>query len=135
MTWNNTQPSPTQLVSQGQGTILNNMQFLGSTTGNAANGYYKLPNGLILNWGRISVTTSGTKSQSYPQAYTTAVYNVQFSLGYKSAGDLISPTVINPCIDTSSLPLSLSSVSIRVNAVPTTPSVDTLYIYWFAIGV
>lgn len=45
-------PQPNDRISDSQGQILANFQFLGSTLGNTANGFYKLPNGMILQWGK-----------------------------------------------------------------------------------
>src|SRR3990167_975251 len=79
--WNSTQPLPGQNISSGQGTILNNFQFLGESAGNSANGYYKLPNGLILNWGNISLvnTTAGT-IVTFAQAYVGVPYSIVLQL-------------------------------------------------------
>lgn len=49
-TWNTTQPSPTQLISDGQTTILNNFGFLGFPNGNNQNGWVEFPSGLIMQW-------------------------------------------------------------------------------------
>lgn len=127
-------PQANDLISNSQSQILGNFQYLGDTTGNITNpGYYKLPNGLVLNWGRIDVTTAGNKTQSYAQAYTSAVYSLQFSLAYASAGDIRDiPIVV--CIDsTANIPLSLSTAKFRVSNATTLG--NTLYIFWYAIGV
>lgn len=50
-TWNNSQPSASQNISSGQATILNDIQFLGSTSGVAQAGFIQLPNGWIIQWG------------------------------------------------------------------------------------
>lgn len=77
MTWNNNQPSPTQFISAGQGTLLNNFQFLGNTAGNLANGFYKLPNGLIINWGTGSVPNTSTGLPIvFTQSFATDVYGI-----------------------------------------------------------
>ena len=63
VTWNTTQPSPTQNISSGQGTILNNFSFLQNTSGNALPGFLQLPSGLLLQWGTtgsLTSTSSGT---------------------------------------------------------------------------
>jgi len=119
-------PQSTDLISNSQAQILANFQFLGDTTGNAAAGYYKLPNGLIVNWGNVSFTTSGTKTINYAQAYTTTVYCVQFSLSFASSG-----SIVPVCIDSTTTPASLSSAKFRVNSAPPATGI----IYMFAIGV
>lgn len=86
-TWNNTQPSASQLISDGQTTILNNVQFLGSTTGRATPGFIQFPNGIIIQWGRQSITpvayppVAGTFTQivTFPTPFPNALFNVQFS--------------------------------------------------------
>ena len=50
-TWNTTQPSLTQLISDGQTTILNNFGFLGFPNGNNQNGWVEFPSGLIMELG------------------------------------------------------------------------------------
>lgn len=70
MPWNNSQPSPTQNISTGQTTLLNNMQFLGNTstlTGQTATGspgsctstggYFTFPNGMIVQF--FTITNGG----------------------------------------------------------------------------
>ena len=47
-------PQANDQISNSQAQILGNFQFLGDTTGNTANGFYKLPNGLIVQWGFYS---------------------------------------------------------------------------------
>lgn len=44
-------PLATDLISNSQAQILGNFQFLGDTTGLTTNGFYKFPNGLIVQWG------------------------------------------------------------------------------------
>lgn len=57
-TWNATQPSPSQLISDGQATILNNFSFLNYAGGSAFPGYVMLPNGLIFQWGNTGALTA-----------------------------------------------------------------------------
>ena len=132
MTWNSTQPLPTQLISQGQATILNNFAFLGNTTGNKTPGYYKLPNGLILQWGSFLITNAGTNTQNYAIAFTTALYNLQFSLSYASSTYSVAAAG-QICIDkTNASPLTRAKFN--VNQDP--PAViQQPILYWFAIGI
>jgi hypothetical protein len=67
MTFNAQIPQPNNLISNSQSDILQNFQFLGSTTGNTFPGFYKFPNGLILQWGDTGVLTAGTVLLTYAQ--------------------------------------------------------------------
>jgi hypothetical protein len=58
-TWNNGQPIGTQNISSGQTTILNDIKFLGSATGNVQPGFIQFPNGLIAQWGKTGALVSG----------------------------------------------------------------------------
>ena len=81
MAWINNQPSPTQNISNGQSTILNNFQFLGDSStrsGQTATssdgitstgGYYKLPNGLIIQY-FITDSTSDNKKVQFLTNFT-----------------------------------------------------------------
>ena len=64
-TWNNAQPSPTQNISSGQATILNDIQFLGYAVGNTFPGYIQMPNGLIAQWGNTGVLSSGSNTLTF----------------------------------------------------------------------
>lgn len=131
MTWNSTQPLPTQLISQGQATILNNFAFLGSTTGNVTPGYYKLPNGIIVQWGSFTITSAATNSQNYAIAFPTVLYNLQFSLSYDSSAYSVTAAG-QICIDkTNATPLTVAKF--KVNASPPAPVQEPI-LYWFAIG-
>ena len=133
MTWNNTQPQPNQFISQGQGTILNDIQFLGNNAGNTQPGFMKFPNGLIMQWGIISITTVGNKTQNYPIAFPNQVFSLQFSQGWTMAGNAATYYLAGGAVtvDTSTLPLSLTAANFRVSL---TPAPNTITLYWFAIG-
>ena len=126
MTWNSTQPLPTQLISQGQATILNNFAFLGSTTGNVTPGFYKLPNGLKLVWGEttIAATTSRVITYTVAQAFTTATFNIQVT---RIAA---RPSATNPqgnyVQDT-----SITNAGFRI----VNDGAVASGFYWFAIGI
>ncbi len=70
-------PQANDLISNSQAQILGNFQFLGDTTGNLVLGFYKLPNGLIMNWGETSISGATSRNISFASAYTTAVYSIQ----------------------------------------------------------
>lgn len=61
-TWNNSQPQPTQNISDGQVTLLNNINFLGDASGVAATGWMKFPNGLIIQWGNTGALIAASNS-------------------------------------------------------------------------
>lgn len=58
-TFNGSQPQPTQNISSGQATILNNFEFLADTTGNATNGFIQFPNGIIVQWCTYTTSITG----------------------------------------------------------------------------
>jgi len=127
MSFDATQPQPTQNISSGQATILSNFAYLASVTGNSANGYYKMPNGLILNWGSANVANSAAGTTvSFNQAYTTAVYSIitqiQHNTSTGDGGTARTSYVVPGTVSTSSFKIKLVSTS--------TPEP----IYWFAIG-
>ncbi len=70
-------PLPADNISVSQGNILSNFQYLGSTTGNATSGYYKLPNGLIVQWAQTTISSATSRVISFPLTYASAVYNIQ----------------------------------------------------------
>lgn len=135
-------PQSTDLISNSQAQILGNFQFLGSTTGNVTPGFYKFPNGLILQWGSIIFNTSGNKSQNYAVAFTTQVFNLQFSLGWTSAGNaaayytgIVAGVITNPpgaVVVDNSAGLSLTQAKFRVSQNVAT---ENPVILWSAIGV
>ena len=72
-------PAPGDNISVSQGQLQSNNQFLASTIGNAANGSYTFPNGLIMQWGSKSISGAGTRTVSFLPAFTTAVYCIQIT--------------------------------------------------------
>lgn len=133
MTWNNSEPSPTQNISSGQATILNNFQFLGNSVGNVTPGYYKFPNGLIIQWGSILMDTSGNKNQAYAIPFTTQVFHLSYSLAFNSSAEALTFNAgVGNCVDKNSGTLSLTSAVIRMstNAPGEQPTA-----YWVAIGI
>lgn len=61
-TWNNSQPQPTQNISNGQVTLLNNINFLGDFSGVNFPGWIQLPNGLQLQWGNTGALALSSKT-------------------------------------------------------------------------
>jgi hypothetical protein len=70
-------PQPSDNISVSQGNILTNFQYLGATTGNIALGYYKLPNGLIIQWGQTTISSATSRVISFSQTYSTSVFSIQ----------------------------------------------------------
>lgn len=124
MTFNANIPQSTDLISNSQSDLLANNQFLGSVAGNATNGFYNLPNGLILQWGVSTGNTSGTKTVSFNVPYTTACYNVQFSLAFDSSGTTV------PIVLDRTFAFTTTQFRYRVNSSGTDWN-----LYWIAIGV
>jgi hypothetical protein len=124
MTFNANIPLATDLISNSQADLYANNQFLGSTTGNATNGYYKLPNGAIIQWGVSTGNTSGVKTVSFPISFATACYNVQFSLAFDSSGTTV------PIVLDRTFAFTTTQFKYRVNASGTDWN-----LYWVAIGV
>ena len=66
-------------LSAAQGKVLNDkITNLAITGQNSINGYCKLPNGLIFQWGRTNIDGS-SGSVNFPIAFPNALYNVQFT--------------------------------------------------------
>jgi hypothetical protein len=67
----------------GAGGALTTGNFTGSNQSLASNGYQKLPGGLILQWGSISMAFPSTTTVTFPVAFPNACLNSQISvLGY-----------------------------------------------------
>ncbi len=76
--WNNTQPSPNQLISDGQTTLLNNTNFLGSTSGRALPGFIQFPNGIIVQWKQFNLTSADDDvALTHPIAFPNSCFDVQ----------------------------------------------------------
>jgi len=123
-TWNTTQPSPTQLISDGQTTILNNFGFLGFPNGNQQNGWVELPSGLILQW--------CLDASNYPP--TTGTTKTFTGIGMKSfpTNCFIVVPVYHSQINKTHGAATISTIT-NTNFVITTDG-STLGFYYFAIG-
>ena len=84
----------------------------------ATNGYTKMPNGLIIQWGTVTGSSAGGSNQTitFPIAFPNACLNVQLLLQYATSG-----------FDTRYWLL----VNKTTTSFTTTYTVDKL---WFAIG-
>ena len=84
MTYTNNIPAAGDLISASQSQIQGNFQFLASTAGNSSNGYYRFPNGLIMQWGQELAVVDNTEV-AFPVTFTTAVYSVTTTVIKNSA--------------------------------------------------
>ena len=127
-TWNNLQPSPSQLISNGQSTLLNNIQFLGYNVGNAIPGYVQLPHGLILQWGELTGIAQGNNAGTNTVTFPTAFPNNCFV-------DFLSE-VKNSTTSTNSLHLSTepSTESFLIIGQPNATGNFPTKAFWLAIG-
>lgn len=116
-------PQATDLISNSQAQILGNFQFLGSTAGNAATGYYYMPNGLLMQWGVSAALGVGNQVINFPVAFTTP-YIVTLGTSNDSSGTKwisLNQTRGGGAIHT-------TDFGVRVS----TAGQD---LYWFAIGL
>lgn len=86
-------------------------------------GYQKLPSGLIIQWGKT--TLSGWTSISFPTAFTTAVYCINATMALNSQSTVLGAAVVNTsAVTTSGFSIALINATTTVNQP----------IYWIAIG-
>lgn len=88
----------------------------------AANGYFQLGNGLIIQWGRFNSNSVGEKTITLPKAFTSANYSVTVQQGGASMG---APYYAN-----SHLAYPANTTTFKVY---TTYS-ESSNLYWIAIG-
>lgn len=90
--------------------------FVGSNVSLGTTGYQKLPSGLIMQWGRVSISTTGFKDVTYPIAFSTATVSVvssdQTTSGSSSKNPIntVSATGFQIYLDNYTLNNSLGSV-------------------------
>lgn len=109
----------TSVDSQTGAVTLSSLTAFAKSLGES--GYQKFPGGLIIQWGKVSVS-SGTTSVTFPTSFSTACYNV-----------VLTSYVLNDTGASDRAPV--------VRAAPTTTGVsistDATYtpnVYWLAIG-
>ena len=95
---------------------LQSTSFTGTNQLLAQNGYQKLPGGLIIQWGRQSITTSGV------------AIPVSFSIPFPSAAYVVNGSGSNVSLNS----IGISSISTSGFNVTITTGSTTLY--WVAIG-
>jgi hypothetical protein len=94
--------------------VTSNSLFLGTRLLQANNGYTRLPNGLLLQWGTMAVTSSGAVI-TFPVTFGTV-----YSITATSNSTVTYPAVVS---------LSTSSASLD------TGSATSISAYWQAIGI
>lgn len=62
------------------GTAVHIADFTGSNQSLATSGYQKLPGGLILQWGQVTISPHATATFTFPIAFPTACLNIQANL-------------------------------------------------------
>lgn len=84
MVFNKNIPLATDLISNSQADLFNNNQFLGDSTGNAVIvtgdpvGYYRLPNGLLIQWGaKTNQSAAPTRTVTFAIAFSAPPYSIQ----------------------------------------------------------
>jgi hypothetical protein len=75
----------------------------------SANGYTKLPNGTIIQWGGTGASVSGVLTVPFPIAFPNNLFAV--TLGATTVGGANFPTIANNTISKSSFPYSVWNLS------------------------
>lgn len=68
-----------------QSTALTNLGFAGQSL--TTNGYYKLPNGLIIQWGIFTTSSGGYANITFPTAFTNALLSITGNINSNSASN------------------------------------------------
>lgn len=117
-------PLSTDKISDSQSQILGNFQFMGDTTGAIANGYYRLPNGLIMQWGQTSASSATSRVISFAVAYGSLPYSIQVTrIAARPSANTPNGNFIQ---DT-----SISTSGFRI---VNDDGISSAF-YWFAIGI
>lgn len=100
--------------------------FTGSNQSLGSNGYQKLPGGLILQWGSVTVNPAfnGTQAVTFPTAFSSAVYSV--------TATPISVTLQAGDKRDSFSVQSVSTTGFTLNSA--FENITSLTYYWFAVG-
>jgi hypothetical protein len=107
-------------ISSGNLTVSSNTLTLG-TSSITANGYTRLPNGLLMQWGTQAAANTSSGNVTFPVAFTTAVYSVNIT-GTQTFTGLLGGT-------------GTAGVNTTVIQVRTTNTGAGVTAYWMAIGV
>ncbi len=101
--------------------------FTGSNQSLGSNGYQKLPGGLILQWGSVTVDPGydGTASITFPTAFSSSVYSVT-----------ATPQALTTAAGNKRDSFSVQSVSTTGFEIKSAfEDIATVTYYWFAVGV
>jgi hypothetical protein len=93
--------------------LLNPQPMLGQSL--AADGYYKLPGGLILQWGDVVFSAAATSPVTFPLTFPTVAYNVQVTS------------------NATSIVMSGNALTTSGFTINSSPSFSGTA-YWFAVG-
>ena len=119
-------------VADTAGSVTNGVyttNFSGSNQSLSANGYQKLPGGLIMQWGSFTnPTTISNLTITFPTPFTTACWSVQINVA-------TNPAQGAPADGTGGLCVPLPSKTSFVAALRTEASTNDWTYYWFAVGV
>ena len=97
--------------------------FANMGTSFAADGYYKFPGGMILQWGAGSIAATSTASFTFPVAYTNASAHVSLTVREGNTETLY--------------PIKLTSApsgSLKTGFGAANPNAETVNFHYFAIG-
>ena len=94
----------------------------------SANGYYKLGNGLIIQWGRTQMTMKQDNTVTFPTAFSSDNFSMTFT------AERYSSTSTGYTDDTCFTFSSVSTTSVSVRAYDAGDNVYTTYVRWMAIG-
>jgi len=94
----------------------------------AANGYQKLPSGLIIQWGKSNYVGVSGGTINFPISFTTQVYSITCNVS-ELTGNYAFGQALNPGLSS-----FLSAISSNtVGAAPIASTITTDF-YWIAIG-
>lgn len=102
-------------------------KFWGDNLDTSSDGYQELPGGLIIQWGTKALVAPGTASVTFPQAYGTAVLNIQATGTQTAAAGSNNNAVV--AIDSDDT--TTSGFTLIGDEVQGTVNIT---VYWFAIG-
>jgi|GEM_PF-3984125 len=134
---NNTFASVNTSYSPGLNTVGNNMAMISDSTASlgfacskSANGYTKLPNGLIVQWGTIAVASHDQEYDfgtiTFPITFPTAVLNV--------SATMITSASAASGFDTIPGVKAVTTASAQFYSGCTSSGTETYGLYWIAIG-
>lgn len=94
----------------------------------SANGYFKLGNGLIIQWGRTSMKTETTKTITFPTPFTSTNYSVCLT------GERYTSTSVSKTDDLCFTYNAISNTAVDIFPFDAGENSYTAYVRWMAIG-